>query len=81
MKKVKAEDDEVDGVWVKGKLREYFIDMEARVFDYKGGKATQYRCIVDKSVGRELNKIDRVITRIYWLLNDKYVVDKVETLK
>jgi hypothetical protein len=29
----------------------------------------------------ELNNTDRIVTRIYWLLNDRYVTGSVETLR
>lgn len=69
------------GLWVKGQLREYFIDSDANVWSYENGEVTRRICIVDKGIGRELCSFDRIITRVYWLLNDKYVVDKVHTLR
>lgn len=70
------------GIWVKGRIREYFIDLEnAGVYDYEGGEIRQYRCIVDQGIGAELNVYDRIITRIYSLMNDRFIVDRVTTLK
>lgn len=68
------------GIWVKGILREYFITENADVWDYENGSAVRRRCIIDKGLGRELTTIDKIVTRIYWLLNDKYVTKKVLTL-
>lgn len=79
--KVRDNGSFIEGIYVKGKIREYFINMDAQVFEYKRKKLVKKICIIDKRWGATLNKYDRIVTRIYWLLNDKYVVDKVETLK
>jgi hypothetical protein len=78
VKRISVNDE--SGLWVKGQLREYFVDNDANVWRYENGQATRRVCIVDKGIGRELCNIDRMITRVYWLLNDRYVVDKVHTL-
>jgi len=70
---------ELLGLWVKGRMREYFIDKDTlQVFSYPD---LQVRCIVDKNAGREVNKTDRLISRILALLNDSLVAGEIHTIR
>jgi len=74
-----------EGYIIHGKLRDYFIaiinggrdDERYDVYDYPSG---QHRCIVDKIMGHAEVGVDRLIKRIYGLMNDSLIADSVRTL-
>lgn len=70
---------EREGFLVKGELRNYFLDKkQLGVYSYPQGR---YICIVDGEEGRDISRIDRMINRIYLLINDNDLKIKVGTLE
>lgn len=67
----------VSGYTVKGKLREYIVDVKTlRVFEYPSGR---YLCMVDKGQNEHANTA-RLVSRMFALANDSKLAKEITTL-
>jgi hypothetical protein len=69
----------MEGYLVKGKIKNYFIGKRhLGVYTFPQG---DYLCIVDNHEGRMFTKTDKLVSRIYLLLNDEDLKGKVKTME
>ena len=73
----KANINGTDGYIIKGKLREYFIDEDCKIYTYPEHR---YLCVVDRTNKIGVGK-DKIISRMYALKNDEYLINDISTLK
>ncbi len=68
------------GYVVKGQCREYFIEENTHldIYTFPEGK---HICIVDTKKGSLLPYSDRLVIRIYCLLDDKELANKIPDIK
>lgn len=72
-------EEELRGYVVKGKRRNYFLEKDRNgVFTYPEGR---YVCIVDDGKSRGLPNYDKLISRMYLLMNDDELEAEVHTLR
>lgn len=75
--KVNIDDNEKEGYIIKGKLKEYFITEDLKVWTYPELK---YICIIDKGNAITIGK-DKLVSRMYALSNDNLLIEQIDTIK
>ena len=65
------------GFKVKGNLKDYFVTENLKIYEYP---SLNYVCVVDRT-GNDLSKNDKLVARLYALMNDSLLIDAIYTLK
>ena len=74
--KTTIDHQEENGYLIKGKLKEYFVTENLKIYEYPSLK---YVCVIDKDRHDTIGK-DRLVSRMYALSNDSLMIENISTL-
>lgn len=75
--KVKIDNNIEECYYVKGKINKYIITKTLKIYTYP---EMRYVCVIDKNANFGIGK-DNLISRLYALSNDNFVINDIKTLK